>query len=317
MNTQDQVKLDKVAGTDHEIIEPLKQRYSPRTFKTEKIKTEDLQKLFEAARWSASSNNLQPWRIVYAEKGTEAYSSIYNCLSEFNQSWADNAPLLMLTAYKENNGNGDENFHALHDLGLCMGNLTVQAQHLGIGLHHMAGVNWKKAQEVFDVPEGFHVTTAVAVGYYGGDLDKLSEELQQQETAQRERMPSKEFAFKEAWSQHPKVKSHHFAKNEKDYIRIYEEKGYVSSFRVQDGKLINNTTKIAYLPEDVFIVAENRYEGMSNPSDMSILYVIETNKNEKGTFLMGYGPTADLDTAEFFKNIPAENVSDKENIYLQ
>ncbi len=113
------------------------------------------------------------------------------------------------------------------------------------------------------------------------------------------------------------LKNHNFAKNEKDYIRIYEEKGYVSSFHLKEGKLLNNKTKIAYSPQDIYIVAENRYEGMSNPSDMSILYVIETNKDEKGTFLMGFGPTADLDTAEFFKNIPEENISDKENIYLK
>ena len=105
-----------------------------------------------------------------------------------------------------------------------------------------------------------------------------------------------------------------FAKNEKDYIRVYEEKGYVSNFHFKNGWLVNSKTKNEYAPEDIFIVAENRYEGMSNPSDMSILYVIETNKDEKGTFLLAYGPTADYDTAEFFKNIPEKNISDKENI---
>jgi hypothetical protein len=105
-----------------------------------------------------------------------------------------------------------------------------------------------------------------------------------------------------------------FAKNEKDYIKVYEEKGYISSFHFENGKLINNKTKKEYIPEDIFIVAENRYEGMSNPSDMSILYVFETNQNEKGTFLLAYGPTADFDTAEFFKNIPDKNISNKENI---
>ncbi len=104
------------------------------------------------------------------------------------------------------------------------------------------------------------------------------------------------------------------AKNEKDYIRIYEEKGYNSSFHFKDEKLINNTSKKAYKPKDINVVAEHRFEGMSNPSDMSILYVIETNKNEKGTFLLAYGPSADLDTAEFFKNIPKSNMSNDKNI---
>jgi len=105
-----------------------------------------------------------------------------------------------------------------------------------------------------------------------------------------------------------------YAKNEKDYMRRYEEKGFSASFYFAEGKLINSDTKIEYLPEDVHIVAEHRYEGMSNPEDMSILYVLKTDKHEKGTFLLGYGPSADLETAEFFKNIPQANISDEENV---
>jgi nitroreductase len=204
IDTVEQVKQDNTADANYEILGLLKQRYSPRIFKNETISEKHLHQLFEAVRWSASCYNWQPWRIIYAEKNTDGYESIFNCLSEFNQSWAVNAPMLMLTAYKKNNENGEENFHALHDLGLCMGNMTVQAQSMGIALHHMAGVNWKKAHEVFDVPEGFHVTTALAVGYYGGDLNDLPEDLQKQETAKRERIPQKQFAFKEAWSSNEK-----------------------------------------------------------------------------------------------------------------
>tara|TARA_B100001179_G_C18253964_1_gene259552 strand:- start:79 stop:411 length:333 start_codon:yes stop_codon:yes gene_type:complete len=105
-----------------------------------------------------------------------------------------------------------------------------------------------------------------------------------------------------------------FAKHEKDYIKVYQEKGYTENFRVEDGKLIASEAKTSYDPEDVHIVADHRYEGMSNPSDMSILYVLETNDGKKGTFLIGYGPSADLDATEFFKAIPEKNVSDKASI---
>ncbi|MDO6760387.1 hypothetical protein Q4566_09280 [Tamlana sp. 2_MG-2023] len=104
------------------------------------------------------------------------------------------------------------------------------------------------------------------------------------------------------------------AKNEKDYIRIYEEKGYKSNFRVQNEKLINGDTKNEFSPEEIHIVAEHRYEGMSNPSDMSILYVIETNKEEKGTFLMAYGPNAETEVADFFNKVPESNISNSKNI---
>ena len=120
-------------------------------------------------------------------------------MSDFNQKWAENAPLLMLTAYKKETDDGKENFHALHDLGLSLGGMTMQAQYLGIALHHMAGVDWKKAQKIFNIPEGYHLTSAIALGYYGGDLEKLSTELQLQELKERERIPQEKFAFKEQW----------------------------------------------------------------------------------------------------------------------
>ncbi|MGB6153355.1 MAG: nitroreductase family protein [Pricia sp.] len=199
MNEERQLALDKIANNDHEIYALLKQRYSPRIFGNKEVTEQDLNRLFEAVRWSASSSNLQPWRFIYARKGTDGYDKILKCLSAFNQEWAINAPVLILTGYKENKDNGDENFHALHDLGLCLGNMTVQAQYMDIALHHMAGVDWKKAHKDFDIPEGFHITTAIALGYYGGKLEDLSEDLQDQEVAKRKRHPQSEFAFKEAW----------------------------------------------------------------------------------------------------------------------
>jgi hypothetical protein len=105
-----------------------------------------------------------------------------------------------------------------------------------------------------------------------------------------------------------------YSKHESDLIGKYQEKGYIGNFRFQNGKIIDPETQKAFDPEEIFIVAEHRYEGISNPSDMSILYVLETQSGAKGTMLLGYGPTADLDAANFYKNIPKANCSNRENI---
>jgi nitroreductase len=199
MTAPEQVQLQNIADCEYEIFALLKQRYSPRTFKDLAIKEQHIKQLFEAVRWSASSSNMKPWRFIYAEKNSEAYKKIVSCLSDFNKKWVENSPLLMLTAYKENNNDGKENFHALYDLGLSLGGMTMQAQYLGIALHHMADVNWKKAQKIFDVPEGFHISTAIAIGYYGGELEKLPTDLQKKEIKERQRRPQEEFAFNKKW----------------------------------------------------------------------------------------------------------------------
>ena len=105
-----------------------------------------------------------------------------------------------------------------------------------------------------------------------------------------------------------------FDKHEMDYIKIYQDKGFVSNFYFQDNQFRNTETKVAFKPEDIFVVAEHRYDGMSNPDDMSILYVIQTKNGDQATFLMGYGPNSDLDLAAFFKKIPETHFTNDFNI---
>ena len=104
------------------------------------------------------------------------------------------------------------------------------------------------------------------------------------------------------------------AKNELEIIPKYEAKGYNLSFRVEDEKLIASEIDKKYSPDEVSIVAEHRFEGMSNPSDNSILYVLKTNDDKKGTIVNGYGPAANLEVFEFLKSIPEENISHDDSI---
>ncbi|MEM1124505.1 MAG: hypothetical protein AAGJ18_28970 [Bacteroidota bacterium] len=96
-------------------------------------------------------------------------------------------------------------------------------------------------------------------------------------------------------------------KHEIDYIKKFEQKGYTASYKSKDGKIQNLENKKWYAPEDLKLVQEFRYEGMSNPSDNSILYIIEANDGTKGTALVAYGPTADSAFAELFLAVPNEN----------
>ncbi|MCB0632355.1 MAG: nitroreductase family protein [Saprospiraceae bacterium] len=194
----------KAASTNHSLHPHITARWSPRVFSGQEITEEDIHHLLEAARWAPSSRNEQPWRFIYAFRGSEAYDNIFQCLSEFNQQWVRNAPVLMLTAYKEQFDSGIDNFHASHDLGLAVGIMSMQAQSMGIALHQMAGVNWREAQAIFEVPEGYHITTAIAVGYYGGDPDELPENLRKSELAERNRVPLAQFAVEGEWPEKSK-----------------------------------------------------------------------------------------------------------------
>lgn len=197
--------LLKDTPTDHEIIDLIKNRWSPRTFADTPISAADLKTLFEAGRWAPSSNNFQPWHIVWGVKGSETYDRIMKHLAEFNQNWAKNAPVLLLGIVDTKTPKGDDNYHAPHDLGLFMGNVSIQAQSMGIALHQMAGVDYEAALKEFEFPETYHVATAIAIGHYGGDLEDVPEDLREAETGGRSRKKIEEFTYNGNYINHADV----------------------------------------------------------------------------------------------------------------
>ncbi|MBF9223713.1 hypothetical protein [Hymenobacter ruricola] len=81
--------------------------------------------------------------------------------------------------------------------------------------------------------------------------------------------------------------------------------GFTQDFNVVDGRLqtIGNDSNKSYGPDEVTIVDFYRFEGESNPDDMSILYAIEANDGVRGTISSAYGVYADSDTDEFLKQV--------------
>ncbi|MCC5946680.1 MAG: nitroreductase family protein [Bernardetiaceae bacterium] len=171
----------------------LQQRRSIRAFDKEKnISRKEIEALLDAARWAASCFNEQPWRFIVARRGTPTFDKIFDTLMEGNQIWAKDAALLIIAASKTTfSANGKPNHHHAHDLGLAIGNLSVEATARHIFVHQMAGFDAKKAKNSFDFPEDVEPLTAIALGYKA-DPAQLPEKLQAAETAERKRKSREE-----------------------------------------------------------------------------------------------------------------------------
>ena len=97
-----------------------------------------------------------------------------------------------------------------------------------------------------------------------------------------------------------------FMSSEEHLMDNLEKHGYIEQFKVQKDKLVSLTTSKKYKSGDVKAVNFYRFEGTSDPDDMSILYAIETTDGAKGTLTDAYGRYSDEDTGNFMKQVETE-----------
>jgi nitroreductase len=160
-------------------------RWSPRAFTGAIIQEAELLTLLDAAHWAPSSANNQPWRFIYALKGSEHWEKFVSLLNESNQEWAKNASALIFVVSRSFNGargTSEERPSYTHsfDAGTAWGYLAIQARISGFYAHGMGGIKHDEIKEKLDVPDGYRVEAGIAVGRIA-DKSVLSERNQERE----------------------------------------------------------------------------------------------------------------------------------------
>ena len=81
---------------DYQILDLIRDRWSPRAMSGEPISKKELYTLFEAARWAPSSFNNQPWGYIYAERDSEDWELFLGLTYEHNRVWVHRAAVLII-----------------------------------------------------------------------------------------------------------------------------------------------------------------------------------------------------------------------------
>lgn len=177
----------KKAQTSADLHPIILERWSTRAFDpTYEISRDEVIALLEAARWAASSNNLQPWKFAVAYRGDELFAKFNETLAGFNKTWIPNASALIAVMHEKTNEKGEARPTAAFDTGLAVGQLVLQAQAMGLYTHQVGGFNKEAALDALGSPENLQPIVLVAVGRHSKDAE-LSEELRNRESAKRER----------------------------------------------------------------------------------------------------------------------------------
>lgn len=162
--------------TSPELHPLLRERRSARSFEaTHEIDEAELALLLEAARWTPSAGNSQPWAFLVLRRGEAAHQRLVALLSRGNTSWVPDASAVVITLFRAGDDD-DPSFtysdYAAYDLGQSVAHLTVQAAALGLGVHQFAGFDHDAVAREFAVPAAWQVTTGLAIGRYAAGDDE-------------------------------------------------------------------------------------------------------------------------------------------------
>ncbi len=155
------------------VIKEIQNRFSPRHFSSEPIPEKDINSIFEAARWTPSGWNFQPWYFYWSKKGEESFEKIVSCLGEYNR-YAEKAPVLIVGCFIEL-VKGKKAYYR-HDLGAAVISLVLQAQHLGYYSRQMGEFDENKLKDLLNISKDHHPFVIIALGKLG-DYRKIDESL--------------------------------------------------------------------------------------------------------------------------------------------
>lgn len=171
----------------------LSKRYSGYKYDASRLVAhEQLKEIIEAGRLAPSSYNQQPWNFIICDrsKNPEAFKKVLGNLVEFNQGWAKNALVLIISiASNKSAHNGESNRWGPYDTGAAAFAMMLKATSMGLMAHQMGGFDESKIRQEFFIPENFEPMSVMAIGY------PSSEEVQ----PERKRRPLSENFFEGSW----------------------------------------------------------------------------------------------------------------------
>lgn len=86
-------------------------------------------------------------------------------------------------------------------------------------------------------------------------------------------------------------------------VEDLNQRGFAANFELLNKMFRAVNSGQTFTADQLTIVEHHRFEGISDPDDMAVLYVIEAQDGTRGTIADAFGPQADPDLGAFLKNV--------------
>jgi hypothetical protein len=81
-------------------------------------------------------------------------------------------------------------------------------------------------------------------------------------------------------------------------------RGFTANFELLKNGFRDVETGKTFQPGELTIVEHHRFEGASDPDDLSVIYAIEAKDGTRGALTDAYGTYANPDLSAFLKKVP-------------
>ncbi len=89
-----------------------------------------------------------------------------------------------------------------------------------------------------------------------------------------------------------------------EVIADLKAKGFTKNFQFTSPLMQCVETHHTYQAQELSVQKSYRFEGASDPDDMSIILALEARDGTLGIFVDAFGVNADIEAGEFYKQIP-------------
>jgi len=152
------------------VLEPIRKRYSCRSYQDRPVEQEKLDQIFEAARLAPSAKNIQDWRFVVVTDKTTRHQ-----LAEAanKQMFIENAGVIIAAC-----SNSDYVMRCGQPIGpldvaIALDHISLQATQLGLATCWIGSFYPEKVRAVLGIPDNIAVIELMALGYPAGEPVRL------------------------------------------------------------------------------------------------------------------------------------------------
>ena len=182
--------------SDYPIVDLLLQRRSLRAMRPQ-IADEDLNALFEAARWAPSCFNSQPWYFLLAKHQTKNFATFFSLLADGNKKRGAKMQLycslcFLKKTFQTGKLQGQPDVSHSFCSGMAYENMALEGWHRNIVVHAMRGFDEERARLELHVPATMSIEAMIAIGSKGS-LDELDKSFVEAEKNPTKRQKIAEF----------------------------------------------------------------------------------------------------------------------------